>query len=125
MGKRRTIGPPMTEAEKRAYQRGYRHGQDRCRELAQQASAIAKGYRDRAEQPPGRCAGCSRWTHGGGGAVWGYCAASFEFSLEPRMWAERHPDHPERWTPPHDKLAIITTQDFTCPNWLPTPTVPR
>lgn len=68
---------------------------------------IARSYRDSRTIPIENCQTCVRWTRGGTSCVWGYCAASFEWSVEPRMFAE------------NGRERICTTEDFSCPNWLP------
>lgn len=104
---------PRSREERLAYQRGYNRGRVRISDHIGNILRIARGYRDRLTDinPQHPCDGCMRWTHGGGGCVWGRCAADFQWGSEPRMWAE-----PKSGSA---TCEIITTPDFGCVNWLP------
>ena len=105
----------QTEAEKRAYQRGYNRAQRNASNRAWHALEIAKAYRDRLGEINHApiCRNCRRWTRGCQSCVWGICAADFERTAEPAMWAEA------LVAESHVDRKVITTEDFGCVNWLP------
>ena len=114
---KRTIGDaPMSYAEKIAYARGYNRGRSRMFDYASRAVEIAKGYRLLSRRPEDSrvCSSCSRWERGCPTCSWGKCAASFEFGLEGRMWADQFVGEKQ-------PRAVITSEEFGCVNWLPKP----
>lgn len=103
----RIAAPPKTAEAKRAYVNGYQRAMARMRSRVEDVLKIARGYRDSRTIPAANCVKCSRWTRGGPQCVWGYCSASFEYGVEPRMFAEG------------GRERICTTENFYCPNWIP------
>lgn len=102
----------QTDAEKRAYQRGYNAGRKRRLDWSFKLLAVARRIRDRLTDtnPDRSCQTCDRWTRGGATYQWGMCRADFEWDVEPRMWIDsRAPDLAE----------ITTSEDFGCVSWLP------
>ncbi len=104
----------MTRAEKLAYQRGYNRGMARVSDRVARVIRIAQGYRRRLldTNPQQRCDGCARWARGGPNCLWGKCAGSIDYGLEPRIWAERYGRYGESAT-------VITSPDFGCVLWIP------
>lgn len=105
-----------TDAERRAYGRGYNAGRRNGYDAQGTAAALAKDYRDRAlcGDAAKDCAGCKRWTRGDVGVKWGYCDGDFQWAIEPRRWVE-----PKNWRDRADEMRVATTEDFGCTNWLP------
>lgn len=100
-------------SQTKEYRSGWNRGRARATHWAWVVIGIAKGYRARLADidTARRCDTCSRWTRGRQGCVWGKCAANFERGAEPAMWADG--------TRSGQPIAVITTEDFGCVNWLP------
>lgn len=103
----------QSDAERRAYARGYNSGVRRRGTLVRALIEIAKGYRARLTDidTARQCQTCDRWERGHSSTLWGYCRADFDAD-EPRMWADRFVgDRPDR--------QIVTHEHFGCVNWIP------
>jgi len=106
----------QSEAEKRAYTRGYQRAVARRSAFAIRLVAIAKAYRLRLQDQDSKrvCMSCRRWKRGTKTTLWGECRADFD-GPEPRMWVD--------WPSSSARPAIVTHENFGCVNWLPRTTL--
>ena len=107
----------QTEAEKKAYMRGYNRRNSRDSGRVWRILKVAKAIRDRQHSTDANlCKNCERWTRGGPNCLWGVCSTDFQYGVEPRMWPDTYPTQ----TP----AKITTTEDFGCVSWLPRQSAP-
>ena len=104
----------QTDAEKRAYLRGYNRGRDRAWRSWRKVIEIAAGWRRKAAEGYGgkRCDGCALWQRGSASTKWGFCSQDYNASPDLGwIWAEG----PNCTRDAH----LISHENAFCSNWLP------
>lgn len=102
--------PPMTEAEKRVYQRGYNRGRTRASDMFHRMYKLAKEWRAKAiaGSCTGVCENCALWEKQSQTTRWGICGQIWETVIEGYAWAEINPYVKDA------KARLVTQSDFGC-----------